>query len=85
MSEKGHTFLWKLMQYENRGYDTFDACIVAADTEEEAKEISPSRSPSKFGPHSSWAYAPAEVFATKIGVCKPELKGQVILSSFNAG
>ena len=33
--------LWLLSQDENSGYDTFDSIIVAAETEEDAKKISP--------------------------------------------
>ncbi len=34
--------LYKLSQNINNGYDTYDSCIVAAETEEEAREIHPS-------------------------------------------
>jgi hypothetical protein len=34
--------LYLLTQDANKEYDTFNACIVVADTEEEAKKIHPS-------------------------------------------
>ena len=77
-----HTFLWLLKQSENRWYDTYDSCIVAAMTEKEAKEISPS---GKFGTRSRWAFSPDSVTAEKIGVTQKHREGQVILGSYNAG
>ena len=33
--------LYLLTQTDNRGYDTFDSCVVCAPSEEEAREIHP--------------------------------------------
>ena len=89
-----HTFLWLLTQTENGGYDTYDSCVVAAKTKEQAVEISPrhKRFPKNeyptanaFGYMSGWAHSPDGVTAEKIGVAKEELDGKVIITSFNAG
>lgn len=33
--------LWLISQYENNNYDTYDSAVVAAETEEEARNIYP--------------------------------------------
>lgn len=89
MTPIDHTFLWLLTQSSNRGYDTYDSCIVAADTAEDAVLIHPSEyvreSNKPWGRHSGWATTPSDVHAEKIGVTKAERRGTMILSSFNAG
>jgi hypothetical protein len=35
-------YLWRLLQDENTNYDTYDSCVVAAETEVAAKLITPS-------------------------------------------
>ena len=77
-----HTFLWILTNESNNWYDTFDSCIVASDTEDNARKISPS---GVFGRHSKWVMTPEKVNVKKIGVTQKHREGQVILSSFNAG
>lgn len=79
------TFLWLLTQSDNRGYDTFDSCVVAARTKDLAVKISPATGSHGFGYHSRWAYSPESVHAELIGVCEKSREGQVIISSFNAG
>lgn len=86
-----HTFLWLLKQNTNTGFDTFDSCVVAADTKEEAIEITPhdrivkSMVQSLFGKQSRWAIKKEDVIAEKIGVCHAKKRGMVIITSFNAG
>ena len=80
--------LWKLTQDQRRGYDTFDSCIVAATTEEEAKLVHPYYY--MWGDscwnRDVWASDPEYVKAEPIGVAKPSIKaGTVVLASFNAG
>lgn len=86
---KDHTFIWLLTQKEVKWYDTYDSCVVGADTEEDARMITPDGLPFKgnsiIGPHSKWARTPEKVNVEKIGVGKPALRGEVICSSFNAG
>lgn len=77
-----HTFLWILKHDDHNWYDTYDSCIVAASSKDEARKISPSGS---FGRKSKWAISPEKVIVTKIGVTQKHREGQVILSSYNAG
>lgn len=75
--------LWKLSQSMNNGYDTYDSCIVAAYTEEEAKNISPCR---KDMVYMCWTINVTKVTATCIGVASPSINsGTCLLASFNAG
>lgn len=80
-----HTFLWLLRQYSNRGLNTFDSCVVAADTIDDAKQITPDGYPFQKRPPSRWAPSTDNVEAEKIGVTKAERRGTIIISSFNAG
>lgn len=69
-----------------RGYDTFDSCIVAAESEEQAKNIDPYNNvyPSNYW-GSAWAKNPEEVTAELIGMAVNGTVSGVILASFNAG
>lgn len=87
-----HTFIWLLTQRQNKGFDTFDSCLVAADTEDEARMITPDGLPfrgildfPRTRAHSRWAYTSDAVVIEKIGVTKRERKGKVIITSYNAG
>lgn len=75
--------LYKLTQDEVSGWDTFDSAVVAAENEQEAKQISPAYS----GDFDSvtWASSPKKVTATLIGKAVPNTKVGVICASFNAG
>ncbi len=86
--------LWLLTQDEERGYDTFDSCVVAAPTEARAKAINPrgmiydiwkSDGQNNFDFGGSWASNPSKVFAEYLGEAKEGTPMGVILSSFNAG
>ena len=81
--------LYKLTQTEVRGSDTYDSCVVAARTLEDALQIHPSEFvtgkdwPQDFG--RSWAGSPEKVNAEYIGkAAKGTLPG-IICASFNAG
>lgn len=78
--------LYLLEQNQNRGYETYDSCVVVAENPEEARKIHPSGdSNSKYG-HYTWADKPDSVFVTLVGSASSKLKkGTVICSSFNAG
>ena len=82
--DRDHTFLWVLTQRQNRGFDTFDSCVVAADDEASAKLITPDNTGFRFR-NPRWAYDIEHVTAEKLGVCKGNRRGTVIISSFNAG
>lgn len=74
-------FLYLLSQNQNGGYDTYDSCVVAAETEEEAREINPG------GIWSSnvWANSPDKVTVERIGVAFDGVEPGVVIASFNAG
>jgi len=86
--------LYLLAQNINCGYDTYDSCVVVANTEEEARRIHPHKDyfsgehePWKDDFMSVWAYKPEQVEVTFLGVVdNPSYSnGDVIISSFNAG
>lgn len=86
--------LWILTQPKSPGfsYDTYDSCVVAAETEEQAKDIHPRRGMhqfwwldrDEFGPLDSWAH-PKDVHARLLGEAVPNTGAGVVLASFNAG
>jgi hypothetical protein len=82
--------LYLLTQNANKEYNTYDSCIVAADTEDEARHIHPSA----FHKYDNWyesktaSYSwthPINVDVLFIGVAAPELCKGVVLASFDAG
>lgn len=92
--------LYLLIQNYNKGYDTYDSCVVVAENEEDAKRISPDEYREFID--GDWAFvyqdgrwerdgygswAPIEyVQAIHIGIAAPELEpGTVVCASFNAG
>lgn len=77
--------LWVISQSVNRGYDTYDSAVVAAETEEEARNILPSReSWDDAYLYGVWANKPSEVDVKYLGETDREIYG-VVLASFNAG
>jgi regulator of replication initiation timing len=85
--------LWLISQKENDGYDTFDSAVVAAETEEDAKQIHPASYDSLISSDqhwqdwwSCWAKTPDEVSARCIGDAVEGIAaGEIICASFNAG
>ena len=80
--------IYFLSQEDNLGYDTWDSCVVCAETEEEAKLIHPDGSDKPFIKGDlwhTWADSPESVHCEEIGIANdPKVKG-VICASFNAG
>ena len=90
--------LYLLTQSENRGYDTYDSCVVAAASPEDAVLIDPRGDVFGSEPnvhfhgwkkgtarsYDSWASSPAAVKAKLVGVAAEGVYG-VVCSSFNAG
>lgn len=74
--------LWLISQAVNGGYDTYDAAVVAAETEEEARSIHPHAT---SWDSSVWAHNPEDVVVDYIGTAAKGTKKGVILASFNAG
>lgn len=78
--------LYYLSQYDETGYDTFDACIVAAENEQEARLIRPGQGDwdrATYG--GTWARRPENVKVEFIGVAASSVKPGIVLASFNAG
>lgn len=82
--------IYLLTQNKIKGYDTYDACIVAAETEEQAKTFDPYMGTipqDDWNEYSAaWVNDPSDVTAEEIGICtNPNQLAGVILASFNAG
>ena len=69
--------LWFISQSVNVGYDTYDAAVVAAETEDAARNI-------EVGIGGTWC-KPQHVNVQPIGEALPGTSAGVILASFNAG
>ena len=76
--------LYALTQSENGGYDTYDACIVCANSEDDAKQITPDGDDWNEK-CSSWASSPENVAVELIGKATDHIKRGVVIGSFNAG
>lgn len=81
--------LWRISQSENTGYDTFDAAVVAAWSEEDARGIHPYSSifpdDDHWGSRGIWASKPENVKVELLGNAKEGVARGVIVASFNAG
>ena len=89
--------LYLLTQNDNRSYDTFDACVVAAPDEATARTLHPRGSKGDLerdcwigNPYSSyvrrdWANKPSTVTVRLLGVAEEGYVESVLCSSFNAG
>jgi len=64
------------------GYDTYDSAVVAAESEEEARNIHPR---GDWSSTHCWCAYPRYVNVTYIGIAKHHAIRGVILASFNAG
>jgi hypothetical protein len=80
-------FLYKISQNENNGYDTYDSMIVAAYSEEEAREIHPRMNYGGWNCYSTvWAKSSDKVEVQIIGLAYKGIKpNEIVLASFNAG
>jgi hypothetical protein len=76
--------LWLISQTENNDYDTYDSAVVAAETEEDARQMHPG-SGEWGGKYPTWAYSPEKVTVLYIGDAVQGTVAHVILGSFNAG
>ena len=77
--------IYLLTQDENTGYNTYDACVVCAESEEDAKRISSyGKDIADKDEHYAWVASPEKVTATLIGKAANDIKQKVILGSFNA-
>ena len=78
--------LYYLSQDQNRGYDTYDAMVVAAESEQDARTIGPyGNIPRDDYNDDCWAHTPDHVDVRLLGEAKEGTERGIILSSFNAG
>jgi hypothetical protein len=78
--------LYLLSQDDNNDYDTFDSCVVSAESEDAARLIKPGWSQEWGDAYSTWCKSPDRVAVTLIGTAIEGTEaGQVICASFNAG
>jgi hypothetical protein len=81
--------LYLLTQNNNNGWDTYDSCVVVANSEEEARLIHPNGdiwNGHKYPSRSrSWANTPDSVMVELIGNAINLKENTVVISSFNAG
>ena len=77
--------LYKVSQTENNDYDTYDAMIVAATTEDVARNTHPF--PPDWGhAMSTWCSTPDKATVELIGTTtNPYYDGEIVLASYNAG
>jgi hypothetical protein len=76
--------LWLISQSVNTDFDTYDAAVVAATTEEVAKAMHPAGELSEFL-HDCWVRDSSQVQVRLIGDAVPGTESGVVLASFNAG
>lgn len=81
----GRRNLYLISQTDNDGYDTFSDAVVAAWTEDEARNIHPSQYvyPGEEWDLSSWC-EPISVDVKFIGIADKDLEG-VVCACFHAG
>ena len=84
--------LYLISQDQNDDYDTYDSAVVAAATEEDARNTFPGPFPPECWLDSdseSWCYdcwtEPKNVTVKLIGTAADELEAGVVCASFNAG
>lgn len=81
--------LYLLSQDANSGYDTYDSVVVAAESENEARLITPDCGSSEEhwldSSWRDWAYTPDQVSVELIGVAADGTPSGVILASYHAG
>lgn len=78
--------LYLISQDENNDFDTWDAAVVAAASEHDARNTHPGGN-SQWGRESwsGWCRSPEAVKVEKIGRAAKGVKSGLILASFNAG
>lgn len=84
--------LYVLRQHENRGWDTYDSCVVCAIDENSARQIHPDSGALTNDTYSGWVtahtayYNPDAIQVELIGTAAPGITaGTVLCASFNAG
>jgi len=76
--------LYLLSQTVNNNYDTYDSCVVAAESEDAARRIHPCGRDVVEWWNQTWVDV-KDVKIEYIGTAKEGTERSVILASFNAG
>lgn len=76
--------LYKISQNVSQGYDKYDSAVVAAESEEQARNTHPTGTWDNERRYSEWA-EPSQVTVELIGVATTGVEAGVIVASFNAG
>jgi hypothetical protein len=79
--------LYLLTRNEKIGYDSYDAILVCAESEADARTISPDGTPFVEGNEewNGWAKKSSSILCEEIGEANEKQTRGVIISSFNAG
>jgi hypothetical protein len=79
--------IYILSQNQYSSYDTYDSCVVCAESEEDAKTIHPEDCDINIKDHwmHVWADSVENVRCEEIGIANDKQKRGVICASFNAG
>jgi hypothetical protein len=82
--------LFLIAQDENNGWDTYDSAVVAAEDEEQARQINPRNGWPMTErdwnrDYSDWCSTPERVRVQLLGVAEEDTEAGVICASFNAG
>lgn len=77
--------LYLLTQNDNNNYDTYDSCVVSAESEEDAVSLHPSGEECEidYDGHSTWTIQ-TRVKCELIGTSNYDVR-KVVCASFNAG
>ena len=80
--------LYLLSQDDNNDWDTYDSCVVCAESEYDAKTIVPNGAVFKEGFYnygSCWVSNLSSIKCEEIGIANENQKRGVICASYNAG
>ena len=75
--------LYLITQTVNNGYDTYDAFVVCAESEDDAKTIKGLNE--KENPYEVWVWSIDDIEVKYLGKADDSIKKGEILGSFNAG
>lgn len=75
--------IYLLKRIGKTGFDEYEGCVVAAESEEAALTIAPNGKP--FDPlYSEWVKDVSQIKCTEIGSANKQQKTGVIMASYNA-
>jgi hypothetical protein len=81
--------LYLLTLLDTLGYDSYDSCVVCAESEDDAKLIHPSgfsdEDKKAYHYDQTWTFNPSDINCTLIVYASENTERGVILASFNAG